>query len=359
MKFNFFLNDKEAIERLFETNYKNQLIGEFYMDLIDNYSNAVNPFDFNNLLKEMDLDEDDYFKSLIKEYKIDNIKKLDVDDYLNSPYYDYINIKSSSTKINNYEIKYKTIKPYELFLYKDISFDKLFKEITSIGYFTKPYKFLNVIKDNTVWMSLHPHEINSMKRSLGRADGDVLVLGLGLGYFPILLDYYNDISDKITSITIIEKDPNIITLFNSLLDDSKKRKFKIIQDDAFHYLEDHFEEYETIFVDLYHNAIDGLPIYLKIKEFEDEDYIDTKYLYWIEDTILAYFRRIVISIIQNEYEGIAVNYDEIEDENKELISFIYSKIKNLQFNSYKQIEDLLYNNLSDVNFLSRLGFFKH
>ena len=83
-------------------------------------------------------------------------------------------------------------------------------------------------------MSLIPHEINTMKHHIIDAFGNVLVLGLGLGYYVFHIARKKDV-DKIT---IIEKDKRVIKIFkeNLLPYFENKDKITIIEDDAIKYL---------------------------------------------------------------------------------------------------------------------------
>ena len=55
-------------------------------------------------------------------------------------------------------------------------------------------------------MSLNPNEIETMKPFINKGHGNVLVLGLGMGYVPFMMA----LKDDVRHITIIEKDKNII-----------------------------------------------------------------------------------------------------------------------------------------------------
>ena len=79
-------------------------------------------------------------------------------------------------------------------------------------------------------MELVPHEINSMEIDINKAKGNILVVGLGLGYFA----YMTSNKKEVSSVTILEKDKDIIEIFNSCLLDEfeNKSKIKIINDDA-------------------------------------------------------------------------------------------------------------------------------
>ena len=51
-------------------------------------------------------------------------------------------------------------------------------------------------------MSIIPNEIETMKEAIETVKGNVLVYGLGLGYFPYMISLKNDVN----KITIIEKE---------------------------------------------------------------------------------------------------------------------------------------------------------
>ena len=103
-------------------------------------------------------------------------------------------------KENNYQIKYEKYRPYQCFLYDDIEVDEddYYLVKNKIGYFTKEFKYPTIQKDNVIWMSVIPHEINTMKKCAKKLSKHVYVFGLGLAYFPYL------IASKVDKITIIE-----------------------------------------------------------------------------------------------------------------------------------------------------------
>lgn len=47
------------------------------------------------------------------------------------------------------------------------------------------------------------------------------------------------------------------------------------------------ENYNFIYTDIWHDTYDGIDMYLKMKEYESLS-PDSKYMYWIEDTMLCY-----------------------------------------------------------------------
>jgi len=234
-------------------------------------------------------DEDASYMLLLKEFldfsfdysKI--VKKENPIDYINNPYYK--NIKISNKKFNNWTLKYAQYKPYELFVRDD------FKEIDdnvypSLGYFDKPFKYIAVYESNRLWMSITPNEINTMEKSIEEANGNVLVVGLGLGYYS----YMVSLKDNVSNITIIEKDINVIKLFNKvLLNQFKyKEKIRIINEDVYEYFKNNdLNQYDYIFVDIYHDVSDGLDVYKKLSKTTNA-LQNTKTRYWIEDTMKYY-----------------------------------------------------------------------
>ncbi len=83
------------------------------------------------------------------------------------------------------------------------------------------------------WMSLSPHEIESQELGCRYACGDSVVMGLGMGWVAINMA----LNPKVSSVTVIEYDLEVIELFNhsgalAELSDSVKDKIQIIETDA-------------------------------------------------------------------------------------------------------------------------------
>lgn len=212
------------------------------------------------------------------------IKRLDVNDYINNPYYQLI--KRFNKKIGKCELKYDYYDPFEGFVFDDFIQYPNGKLLPQIGYFNKKFKYPAVYENNHLWMSITPNEINTMKKDIDDSFGKVLAYGLGLGYFPFMVS----LKENVQSVTIIEKNKEIIKLFmeNILPQFPNKDKIRIIEDDAFIFAQNiKNKEYDFIFVDLWHDVSDGLEMYLKMKEYEKFS-IDSEFRYWIEKTIKCY-----------------------------------------------------------------------
>ena len=217
-----------------------------------------------------------------KNYFLDNLKCLDTKEYMNNPYYK--NIPFKNIKRGNFKFQMDKYKPYELFVKDDfIESDNMI--LPSLGYFTKPFSYPAVYEGNRLWMSISPNEINTMVKPIEDAYGNVLTIGLGLGYYS----YMVNLKDDVESLTIVEKDKNVISLFKEYILPYFKNKdrVRIINDDAFDFLDNNKESFDYMFIDIWHDVSDGLPLYKRFKAYE-EKYNKTKFSYWIYETMKYY-----------------------------------------------------------------------
>lgn len=265
-----------------------------------------------------------FANELLKEYYIKSIKRLDEKVYTENPYYK--NIKIPKKQIGKWDLGNQTYQPYEAFIRDDIIIDG-YKEIPSIGYFDKEFTFPTVFEDGVEWMAIKPNEIETMKDPVNQATGNVLVYGLGLGYYPYMIS----LKDDVLSITIIERDENVIKLFSEyvLPQFPNKDKIKIIRSDAFEYAEKEAKNHSHsfVFVDLWHDVSDGTEMYAKMKRLEK--YLpQATFSYWIEKSILSSIR---FEMFNKLYQNIKTGkLNQRLEETKKIISddFLRELIKN-------------------------------
>lgn len=340
MKIELNIKDKNKFNELYNQKLLNMTIDDMYNEFLfyfdvreaNKYKNVSEYF--NNYF---DLDSEDI--TVINQYNSNNFKLLNINDYLENQYYKDI-IIDAPIKFKNYELCYEKYGKSSLFYYDNIKVDENnYKEITPIGYFLNDYKYLCLKKDNITWMSITPHEINTMKYYIEQVKGNVLVLGLGLGYFPYMISQ----KDEVKQIDIIELDKNVIEIFNSFLKPKFNyiNKINIINQDMFKYVKEHeLKNYSYIFCDVYHDNLDGLEIYLKLKSLE-KYLISTRVFYWIEETFICNIRRIMLDLF---YESINNISSKESYENKvfdELFNKLSIYFKDLKIDSYDQIHNLL------------------
>lgn len=225
-------------------------------------------------------------KEFIDLYFKDKIHLLDEKDYLYNPYYQ--NISFLNKKLGAWEIKKSKYRPYELFVCDDFHYNGN-QIIPQLGFFNKPFYYLAVYFQKRLWMSITPNEINTMKKPIEEANGNVLTFGLGLGYFA----YMCSLKENVQKITIVEKDENVVILFKQFIlpQFAFKEKIHIILDDAYLFLNQKMKDndYQYVFVDIYHDAGDGKETYLKFKPYEKR-FPNTTFCYWIMDTIQYYLK---------------------------------------------------------------------
>lgn len=269
---------------------RNNLIMSKLSNYLNNYSDYITKEMIDNIKKEFGFDDIESFKIILtslleitdKEliHEFDKIVfELDKNKYENNLYYKNINFRN--IKSNKWSFKYESYKPYEAFVFNDLRRinDKLYP---CIGYFKEEYKYPTVLENNREWMLITPNEIETMEKPINEATGNVLTYGLGLGYYAYMVSMKEDVK----TVTIVEKDKEIIELFNKyILPQFKyKDKIKIINMDAFEYFKKDIY-YDFVFVDIWHDPSDGIDLYLKFKSLEKKN---IKYSYWIEDTIKCY-----------------------------------------------------------------------
>ena len=269
---------------------RNNLIMSKLSIYLNNYSDYITKEMIDNIKKEFDFNDLESFKIILtslleitdKEliHELDKIVfELDKNKYEDNLYYKNISFKN--IKSNKWSFRYESYKPYEAFVFNDLRKinDKLYP---CIGYFKEEYKYPAVLENNREWMLITPNEIETMEKPINEATGNVLTYGLGLGYYAYMVSMKEDVK----TVTIVEKDKEIIELFNKyILPQFRfKDKIRIINMDAFEYFKKNIY-YDFVFVDIWHDPSDGIDLYLKFKSLEKKN---IKYSYWIEDTIKCY-----------------------------------------------------------------------
>jgi spermidine synthase len=159
--------------------------------------------------------------------------------------------------------------------------------IPQIGFFEEDYPYPAVLEGGREWMTLMPNETNTTKPALDAARGKVLTYGLGLGYFA----YMASIKDEVTSVTVVERSEDAIALFKEhiLPQFPDPQKVTVVHSDAFEFAEKQMENgaYDMVFTDLWHDPSDGVELYLKMKEYENE-LPNAHFVYWIGNTLKLY-----------------------------------------------------------------------
>lgn len=209
-------------------------------------------------------------------------------DYENNPYLK--NIKIPTKKLSKWELCYKTYVPYQAFVFDDPKITRDGKIIPQIGFFEKEFSYPAVLESGTEWMLITPNEINTMRAPISGAHGKVLTYGLGLGYFAYMVSE----KESVSSVTIVERDKNAISLFRDIIlpQMPRKDKINIICDDAFYFAETRLadSDFDFVFADIWHDPSDGVPAYKRLKA--TEKYLPSAdFSYWIEKHLNAIYKK--------------------------------------------------------------------
>lgn len=210
---------------------------------------------------------------------------LDVSEYKKNEYFKLIDFPER--KLGEWKFRKQKFKPCEAFLYDEtrVCPDGLLKPC--IGFFTEEFEYPAVLQNGREWITVTPHEINTTKPALDACFGNVLTYGLGFGYFTLLAS----LKQNVNSVTVVELDPNAISLFKEYIlpQFPCKDKVRIVNADAFEFAADKNKSsgFDFVFADIWHDPSDGTEMYRKFKALENKKSA-VRYSYWIENTLKWY-----------------------------------------------------------------------
>ncbi len=223
----------------------------------------------------------------------DNLRCLSASIFEQDPYLRQVKV-SEPWEEGRFTLTTASYAPGELFGY-DMPMNDGKLVVPRLGYAAKTVRFPAIYEGVTPWMSVCPSEMNTVGKDAkvcaewleSRAHHGtglkVLVLGLGLGYFPFLVQ--TEVSEA--SFTIVEESPEIISLFTKHLlpQFPSPEKIRIVRADAIEYLNDvRPGEYDYLYADIWQDEIDGAEAYLAIQRLEAR-LPGTHFAYWIEKEI--------------------------------------------------------------------------
>ena len=282
-----------------------------------------------------------FVDSLLKQHRATNefvekairwdINLIDIREYINNPYLKAI--KDLTFNDNGWSLKTKTLKAFSLFPYEEeYHYGDNATLKMNLGFFDQDYSYPTISLYDQEWMSLNPFEIRTMQIPIALAKGKVLTLGLGLGYFA----YMAHLKEDVKEVHIVEMDIDLINAFNKYLLPlfPHPEKIHIHKADVFYFIESvKDKDYDYIFSDLWHDVSDGLASHIKLKK-AFKDFRFTKCLYWIEGSLVTYFRLLVIGVLKDEFLMNEIDYDEIQ-------SLIKTSLKEYAITNSYELDALL------------------
>lgn len=268
--------------------------------------------------------------------------------YHNNPFSNHTLIASQPSK--GWRLVQESYKPFQMFVCGDVTTNEKtnFLEKNPIGFFKEPFQYLALKKNNVIWMSITPFEIETMKATLSTVNGTVVALGLGLGYFATMAA----MKSNVEKVIVIEKDIDVITLYQAHLQSilPNQHKITIIQADAYKYLQGKIKA-DHIFVDIYRTSDDGLPIYIAFKNME-KGLKNINWHYWLEDSILGLFRRYLMIYLDEQLQGLTnENYQHARRIEDKILAQIHKLNQSTTISNIAQLQAWL----SDKNIKEMLG----
>lgn len=295
------MNDNDLIVRILSEyiNYHPRFLTQEMVEDLASSCSVTTDEAFRTLFAAacgLDTADDREHRLLEQQYFIPGVRRLDPLPYQND---DYVKvIRFPTVKHKKWELCTHSYAPYEPFVCNHPVLSRELREIPQIGYFAEEFPFPAVLENGIEWMTVTPNEVETMRAPIKECHGKVLTLGLGLGYFAFHASQKQDV----TSLTVVERNPDVIELFRKYLlpQFPHKEKIRIVQADAFQYMEEKMpkECFDYLFADLWHDPSDGLDMYLRLKKYEPLAQ-KTKFSYWIEPSLLSLMRHMVFRRISD------------------------------------------------------------
>lgn len=212
---------------------------------------------------------------------IQNARLLKSSMYKDNPYVRDIQVADSS--YGKFRLLKQEDVPGECHFLRAGVTDSVGMNCPSVFFWVDSYTYPILLQDSVSWMSITPNEICTMKDSISKAQGNVLVLGMGLGYYP----YMVSLKDTVTSVTVVELEHDVIELFKrDLLPQFKyANKIRVVEDDAFHYLKSaDLSKFDYCFSDIIKGVEDFATHKRMYQALQSKDLVS---YCWLEDAITA------------------------------------------------------------------------
>lgn len=288
-----------------------------------------------------------YFDLLEKKHPADNdfIKKnlrwetqiLSAKDYEANPYIKAL--KGISFNEGKYRLDYGTIKAYTICSYgEEYPYGANYAMNMALAMFDDDITYPAIYENGLELITLSPYEIRTLETPIALAKGNVLILGLGIGYYA----YMVSLKEEVKEVNIVELDKKLIDVFNKHLLPlfPHPEKIHVHRLDPYAFsdaIED--KEYDFIFANLWQGPTHGASSYLMLKHHFD-NFKYTRCVYRLENTILNYLRNKVIDIMKQEYY-------QIHDDRDAFDSYIASMLEDYGIRDSNDIDSLL--NVSGLN----------
>lgn len=232
---------------------------------------------------------------LAEKYLSPALRPLDAARYRQNFYYAQIRFPEASR--GKWRLTRLRYAPYEVFPCGNLRLLPDGREIQPLGYFDQEFSYPAVLENGREWMTITPNEIETMRQDLSLARGNILVFGLGLGYFALMAAE----KEEVLSVTVIERDRDVLALFREYLlpQFPHADKIRLLCCDAFGPWAEQLPggSYDFAYFDLWHDAGDGLPLYMRLRQMPTPLSLPLQ-RYWIEEDLLLFFKGLLLDAVQ-------------------------------------------------------------
>jgi hypothetical protein len=233
--------------------------------------------------------KEDILKAMVTSGKV-----LHKEDFSDNAYLK--NIHFENQRFGQFEVSHVSTEKYEMICsMSEKKIDGVI--IPQIGIFDGSIEFPQVKKNGKEWMCVEPYEIFTVEQPIKNASGKVLTLGCGLGYYAYMVSE----KDNVDSVTIIERDPDVIELFTThiLPQFPHKEKITILQADEVEYMKNLEDaRFDCCFADTWGGDNDVVS-YVRLKNI-CRKFTQTRMDYWNEDFMIEIIMSYVYFIITEE-----------------------------------------------------------
>ena len=276
----------------------------------------------------------EYLAPLEAEFRLFGESDLGMD-----PYFSAVN-PPGFTK-GAYTLSYETFHPYQLAVYDESAVMKNrpvnIPRICAVDY---AYTYPIISKNDKVICALTPNVLFVGQKLIKDVSGDVLLLGSELGY----LAYSLSLKDNVKSITVVEGDKNILSIFEEkLLPLMGTEKIKTAECNPIEFLSKTKDgEFDCVVASCFMSLAET-NIYTRVKK-EEQRFKNTKFFIRDETAFLMHLMSFTIRRLEEAYY-LALGYDPsqiplLAEDDEKKAKYIDKLTKNIVITSSEDIDNL-------------------
>lgn len=206
---------------------------------------------------------------------------LSTKEWINSPYHKAIHLED--IKDDHFSYEKMLFAGNRLFNADAVQKDenRMMKDWMKLRAMDQDFEAIALFQDDNDWMMDVPSEAITNDPYAAKAHGDVLTMGLGIGYF-LFMALRNP---AVRSITCIERSKEVISMFNKYIlpQFPDEKEIRIIHGDAFDYWNAaYLSRFDYVYADIWQSSDDGLATITKLLSQYEPPFHTTDF--WIEDS---------------------------------------------------------------------------